>query len=152
MRCGAVQTVLWAIFTFYVPHTQKLLIPSSSSKSPKNSTKSKIRNHSKRILSLQALWTLLHDFGICPMLCSRTRLSNLAAALLTPPSQQAGPQGAKLPAVLSPAPGPGPGPAPGPAPASSSKMSHSEAVLSFHSFHKVGCWCNVRANMATPCR
>ena len=92
------------MFTFYVQ--QKLLIPSSS-KSSKN------RNFSKRIMSIQALYTLLHDFGICPMLLSRTSLQNAVFTLLQP---------GQLPTIFKSA---------------ASKLSQSEAVISFHSFCKV---------------
>lgn len=106
--------MLWAIFTFYVPHSHKLLIPSSAAKN-----NNKTRMYSKRILSIQALWSLLQDFGICPMLCSRARLNTVVATLLTAaPSSQTQRQGH----FDSPPP---------------SKLNQSEAVLSFHTFYKV---------------
>lgn len=122
------QTVLWAIFTFYVQ--QKLLIPTSSAfslsgfgssasssggssalKSPPPSS-SKSRNHSKRIVTASAMWTLLHDFGVCPGLCSRSRLNNCLSSL-----QQPG----QLPSVHCVA----------------ATKPDSDAMISFHSFQKV---------------
>jgi len=98
------ETVLWAMFTFYVQH--KLLIPSTT-KTSKN------RNHSKRIMSIQALWTMLHDFGVCPTLCSKTMLNNCMSSLLQP---------GQLPSIHFPA---------------TSKLNQSEAMVSFHSFQKL---------------
>jgi hypothetical protein len=56
---------------------------------------------------------MLHDFGVCPGLCSKTMLNNCISSLVQP---------GQLPSIHYQA---------------TSKLSQSEAVISFHSFQKV---------------
>ena len=62
---------LWTLFCNYV--TNRLDIPM---------TKTDHIHHKKKLLSVQACWQLLKDFGVAPLICRRQRLVELVEEVI----------------------------------------------------------------------